>query len=77
MVITLNKYELLDYNYYAKMNEEQLDEAETELYNICCRYNHCDICPLHKNKYENVNCKMDLCSLVSKDNVEIEVLDND
>ena len=43
----------------------------------CSYYNNCDICPLHKNKYENVNCKMDLCSLASKDNVEIEVLEND
>ena len=59
------------------MNEEQLDEVETEIYNICCNYNCCGICPLHNNKYENVNCKMDLCSLASKDNVEIEVLDND
>ena len=73
MVIKLNKYEWLDYNYYAQMNEEQLDEVETELNNICCNYNCCSICPLHKNKYENVNCKMDLCSLASKDNIEIEV----
>ena len=41
--------------------------------NICCNYNCCSICPLHKNKYENVNCKIDLYSLASKDNVEIEV----
>ena len=77
MVIALNKYEWLDYNYYAKMNEEQLDKAETELNNICCNYNNCGICPLHKRTYTNVNCKIDLCSLASKDNVEIEVLDND
>lgn len=73
MVIKLNKYEWLDYNYFAKMNDEQLDEAETELNNICCNYNQCGICPLHKNKYENVNCAMDLISLATKDNVEIEV----
>ena len=75
MIIKLNKYEWLDYYYYAQMNDEQLDEAETELNNICCNYNQCGICPLHKNKYENVNCKMDLCSLASKDNIEIEVVE--
>ena len=73
MTIKLNKYEWLDYNHFVKMNEEQLDEAETKLYDTCCYYNHCDICPLHKNKYENVNCKMDLCSLASNGNIEIEV----
>lgn len=73
MKITLNKYELIDYNRYAKMNEEQLDEAETTLFDMCSYYNNCGICPLHKDKYENVNCKMDLCSLASKYNIEIEV----
>ena len=73
MIVTLNKHEWLDYNYYTQMNEEQLDEAGTKLNNICCNYNCCSICPLHKNKYENVNCKMDLYSLASKDNVAIEV----
>ena len=73
MKITLNKYEWIDYNRYARMNEEQLDEAETELCHICSHYNLCSICPLHKNKYENVNCAMDLCSLAGKDNIEIEV----
>lgn len=76
MVIALNKYEWLDYNYYVKMNEEQLDKVETELNNICCNYNNCGICPLHKKEYENVNCVMDLCSLVMKDNIEIEVSEN-
>lgn len=69
----LNKYEWLDYNVYAKMDEEQLDETETTLFDMCSYYNHCGICPLHNDKYENVNCKMDLISLAMKDNVVIEV----
>lgn len=73
MTIKLNKHEWLDYNYYAQMNEEQLDEAETNLYDTCSYYNNCGICPLHKNEYEKVNCKMDLCLLASNGNIEIEV----
>lgn len=69
----LNKYEWLDYNAYAKMSDEQLDEVKTKLFDTCSYYNHCGICPLHKDEYENVNCKMDLISLAMEDSAKIEI----
>lgn len=57
-------------NYLSKLTDKELEMEEEEIYNDCCFYNDCSICP---NKFcegfdgEFCSCKLDTITLFKKE----------
>lgn len=62
------KYDDVSYlKYLLSLNDEELAEEEEKIYNDCCYYNDCSICPHKFYNFQELECEFMCINMKEKE----------